>query len=71
MSKYDEIRCSFCGKTQNEVKRLISGPNVYICDECINVCMDILEEDHLLNEDTFDFEDMVLPTPMEIKKIFG
>ena len=68
MSKYDEIRCSFCGKTQNEVKRLISGPNVYICDECINVCMDILEEDHLLNEDTFDFEDMVLPTPMEIKK---
>ena len=68
MSKYDEIRCSFCGKTQNEVKRLISGPNVYICDECINVCMDILEEDHLLNEDTFDLEDMVLPTPMEIKK---
>ncbi len=68
MSKYDEIRCSFCGKTQNEVKRLISGPNVYICDECINVCMDILEEDHLLNEENYDFEDMVLPTPMEIKK---
>ena len=68
MSKYDEIRCSFCGKTQNEVKRLISGPNVYICDECINVCMDILEEDHLLNEEHYDFEDMVLPTPMEIKK---
>lgn len=68
MSKYDEIRCSFCGKNQNEVKRLISGPNVYICDECINVCMDILEEDHLLNEENYDFEDMVLPTPMEIKK---
>ena len=68
MSKYDEIRCSFCGKTQNEVKRLISGPNVYICDECINVCMDILEEDHLLNEENYDLEDMVLPTPMEIKK---
>ena len=68
MSKYDEIRCSFCGKTQNEVKRLISGPNVYICDECVNVCMDILEEDHLLNEENYDFEDMVLPTPMEIKK---
>lgn len=68
MSKYDEIRCSFCGKTQNEVKRLISGPNVYICDECINVCMDILEEDHLLNEENYDFDDMVLPTPMEIKK---
>lgn len=68
MSKYDEIRCSFCGKTQKEVKRLISGPNVYICDECINVCMDILEEDHLLNEENYDFEDMVLPTPMEIKK---
>lgn len=68
MSKYDEIRCSFCGKTQNEVKRLISGPNVYICDECINVCMDILEEDQLLNEENYGFEDMVLPTPMEIKK---
>lgn len=68
MSKYDEIRCSFCGKTQSEVKRLISGPNVYICDECINVCMDILEEDQLLNEENYGFEDMVLPTPMEIKK---
>ncbi len=68
MSKYDEIRCSFCGKTQNEVKRLISGPNVYICDECIQVCMDILEEDHLLNDESIDLEDMVLPTPMEIKK---
>lgn len=68
MSKYDEIRCSFCGKSQNEVKRLISGPNVYICDECIQVCMDILEEDHLLNDESIDLEDMVLPTPMEIKK---
>ena len=68
MSKYDEIRCSFCGKTQSEVKRLISGPNVYICDECINVCMDILEEDQLLNEENYGFKDMVLPTPMEIKK---
>lgn len=68
MAKYDEIRCSFCGKTQSEVKRLISGPNVYICDECIQVCMDILEEDNLFENTGADLADMELPTPMEIKK---
>lgn len=68
MTKYDEIRCSFCGKTQSEVKRLISGPNVYICDECIQVCMDILEEDHLFDDNGVDLADIELPTPMEIKK---
>lgn len=68
MTKYDEIRCSFCGKSQSEVKRLISGPNVYICDECIQVCMDILEEDHLFDDNSTDILNMDLPTPMEIKK---
>lgn len=68
MAKYDEIRCSFCGKTQSEVKRLISGPNVYICDECIQVCMDILEEDNLFENTGADLAGMELPTPMEIKK---
>ena len=39
-------RCSFCGKTQNQVERLIAGPNVYICNECIDLCNDIMTEDH-------------------------
>ena len=45
MSKYDEnneLRCSFCGKPQSQVKRLISGSGVYICNECIELCQDIL-----------------------------
>ena len=37
-----EIRCSFCGKTQKEVERIIAGPGVYICDECIKVCTNII-----------------------------
>jgi ClpX C4-type zinc finger len=39
------LSCSFCGKTQREVRRLIAGPTVYICDECINLCSDIIAED--------------------------
>ena len=45
MAKYDEnneLRCSFCGKPQSQVKRLISGSGVYICNECISLCQDIL-----------------------------
>ena len=37
--------CSFCGKSQHEVKKLIAGPNVFICDECVNLCMDIITEE--------------------------
>ena len=47
MSKYDEnkqLRCSFCGKPQSQVARLVAGPGVYICDECIAICQDILKE---------------------------
>ena len=47
MSKYDEnkqLRCSFCGKPQSQVKRLVAGPGVYICDECVQICLDIINE---------------------------
>ncbi|HEX8890365.1 MAG TPA: ClpX C4-type zinc finger protein [Pyrinomonadaceae bacterium] len=36
------MRCSFCGKSENEVGKLVSGPNVYICDECVNICNEII-----------------------------
>jgi hypothetical protein len=39
------LRCSFCNKTQNDVRKLIAGPKVYICDECVRVCLKIMEED--------------------------
>lgn len=67
------IRCSFCGKYQNEVQKLVAGPNVYICDECIEVCVGILDEDleykrSKVNnkEDKVEFNEK-LPTPMELK----
>ena len=45
MSKYDsQLRCSFCGKSQEYVRKLIAGPGVYICDECVELCNEILEE---------------------------
>ena len=42
----NKLRCSFCGKTQDQVKKLIAGPNVYICDECIDLCADIIDEEY-------------------------
>ncbi|MFR8926569.1 ATP-dependent Clp protease ATP-binding subunit ClpX [Peptoniphilus senegalensis] len=66
MSKTDEIlRCSFCGKTQNQVNRLIAGPNVNICDECIERCHTILEEEISVVLD----KDFDLKKPAEIKEI--
>ena len=46
MAKIDEkvIRCSFCGKPQSDVKRLVAGPNVYICNECVELCLEIIED---------------------------
>jgi ClpX C4-type zinc finger len=41
-----EVRCSFCGKAQNEVGKLIAGPDVYICNECVDLCCEIIEEEH-------------------------
>ena len=64
-------RCSFCGKEQRMVKRLVAGPNVYICDECIALCNEILSEEDLLLDDVS--QDMLapvkLPSPAEMKKI--
>ena len=63
--------CSFCGKEQRMVKRLVAGPNVYICDECIALCNEILSEEDLLLDDAS--RDMLapvkLPSPAEMKKI--
>ncbi|MDD4842987.1 MAG: ATP-dependent Clp protease ATP-binding subunit ClpX [Anaerotignum sp.] len=62
----NKLRCSFCGKTQDQVKKLIAGPNVYICDECIELCAEIIDEEYdvLANkEDNFQ-----VPKPKEIKE---
>ncbi len=64
------IKCSFCGKTQDNVKRIVAGPGVYICDECISLCKSIIDEDYLEDEDTgYTIEEVsTLPKPEEIKK---
>ncbi len=59
--------CSFCGKNQNEVRRLIAGPSVYICDECVDLCNDIISEEAQTNESESSSEK--LPVPLEIKSI--
>ncbi len=58
------LQCSFCGKSQKQVKRLIAGPGVYICDECIDLCNEIIEEE-LTDSGEVRFEE--LPTPREIR----
>jgi ATP-dependent Clp protease ATP-binding subunit ClpX len=62
----NKLRCSFCGKTQEQVKKLIAGPNVYICDECIDLCADIIDEEYdvLANKE----EEFNVPKPQEIKE---
>jgi len=57
------LYCSFCGKSQHEVKKLIAGPTVFICDECVELCMDIIKEE---NKDTFVKHQDGLPSPKEI-----
>ena len=69
MSRKDEqpIRCSFCGRRENQAGRLIAGPGVYICNECVQACSELLREDIVYDEDgNFRTPDS-LPTPMEIK----
>ncbi len=61
------VKCSFCGKPQEAVKKIVAGPGVYICDECINVCESILEEEVYDNEEEFTLEEEVL-SPEEIKQ---
>lgn len=71
-SKEKNIKCSFCGKPQTGVKRIIAGPGVYICDECIGVCRNILDEDDLEYDDiqyAIEEEKKELPNPQEIKSI--
>jgi len=60
------LYCSFCGKSQHEVKKLIAGPTVFICDECVELCMDIIKEE---NKDTFSKNNEGVPTPQEICKV--
>jgi ATP-dependent Clp protease ATP-binding subunit ClpX len=59
----DNLFCSFCGKNQKEVKKLIAGPAVYICDECIQLCSEIIEEEN--EKEAGDFENLMIP--QEIK----
>jgi ATP-dependent Clp protease ATP-binding subunit ClpX len=61
----EHLKCSFCGKSQRQVRKLIAGPGVYICDECIELCNDIVEEE-LAEDRQPDFSAETLPTPQEI-----
>lgn len=76
MATHDEsrLKCSFCGKTQEQVKKLIAGPDVYICDECVELCNEILDEEFLENKDKPEEAEIKetditkVPKPHEIKK---
>ena len=70
MSKFDEkkqLKCSFCGKNQDQVKRLVAGPGVYICNECVELCFDIIDEEEY--EIIASSGTMEIPKPKEIKGI--
>ena len=76
MSKHDEsrLKCSFCGKTQDQVKKLIAGPEVYICDECVELCNEILDEEFFEGKDKEGSadkaalpEEKAIPKPSDIK----
>ncbi|WP_296816484.1 ATP-dependent Clp protease ATP-binding subunit ClpX [Brevundimonas sp.] len=60
------LYCSFCGKSQHEVRKLIAGPTVFICDECVELCMDIIREEHKIG---FVKTKDGVPTPREIRKV--
>ena len=60
------LYCSFCGKSQHEVRKLIAGPTVFICDECVELCMDIIKEDH---KATVSKSSDGVPTPKEIRQV--
>jgi len=70
MARYDDkkqVKCSFCGKTQEQVNRIVAGPGVYICNECIELCSEIIEEEYedIPVEQPLD----EIPKPKEIKRI--
>ena len=60
------LYCSFCGKSQHEVRKLIAGPTVFICDECVELCMDIIREE---NKSSLVKSRDGIPTPREIRKV--
>lgn len=64
-SPNEHLCCSFCGKSQEEVKKLIAGPAVYICDECVDLCLDIIEEE--VHQNQVSQREDRLPTPEEIR----
>ncbi|MFT9497693.1 ATP-dependent protease ATP-binding subunit ClpX [Anaerosolibacter sp.] len=69
MSRFDEkkqLKCSFCGKSQDQVRRLIAGPSVYICDECIELCQEIIQEEF---DEHIELEMTDLPKPQEIRNV--
>ncbi len=70
MQKNDEklIRCSFCGKTEDQVDRIIAGPNVYICNECILLCNSIISDDYMEEPEERGTDMPSVPKPMEIKE---
>ena len=63
-----QLRCSFCNKTQDQVRKLIAGPNVYICDECVEICSEIVEEEFDDDGDLGTGGDLNLLKPVEIKE---
>ena len=76
MSSSDRLKCSFCGKTQDQVKKLIAGPDVFICDECVELCNEILDEEFFESKEknndkkekvSDDFDEKSIPKPHEIK----
>lgn len=64
-SGMDSVHCSFCGKSQNEVKKIVAGPGVYICNECVDLCQQIIDQELAEDEAQKDFR---VPTPSEIVK---
>lgn len=77
MSSNDRLKCSFCGKTQDQVKKLIAGPDVFICDECVELCNEILDEEFFESKEkggeksekaSEEVEEKSIPKPHEIKE---
>ena len=62
------LYCSFCGKSQHEVRKLIAGPTVFICDECVELCMDIIREE---NTSSLVKSHDGIPAPKEIRKVLN
>ena len=81
MPTNDRLKCSFCGKTQDQVKKLIAGPDVFICDECVELCNEILDEEFFegkektekesKEKDSSENDDKPIPKPQEIKDYLG